>query len=100
MPVAPARTPMGEEGADMKRRLLAVLPLGLLAALGGWCVAAPVPAGRPKEFATLKGHALGALRAVAFAPGGTIVATASDDKTVKLWEVNTGKCLHTLKGHT
>ena len=28
------------------------------------------------------------------------VATASDDHTVKLWEVTSGECLRTLEGHT
>jgi transducin (beta)-like 1 len=29
-----------------------------------------------------------------------ILATASYDATIKLWDVDTGKCLHTLEGHT
>ena len=29
-----------------------------------------------------------------------ILATASYDATIKLWDVNSGKCLHTLEGHT
>jgi WD40 repeat protein len=38
--------------------------------------------------------------AVAISPDGKTLVSASADKTVKLWEVATGKELATLKGHT
>jgi WD40 repeat protein len=52
-----------------------------------------------RERATLKGHA-GPVYAVAFAPDGKRLATASEDGTVKLWEVTAGRELNTLKGQT
>lgn len=36
---------------------------------------------------------------IAFSPDGQTIATASSDKTAKLWDATTGKLLATLKGH-
>ncbi|WP_367890299.1 WD40 repeat domain-containing protein [Sphaerospermopsis torques-reginae] len=38
--------------------------------------------------------------AVAFSPNGEILATGSDDNTIKLWNVNTGEIISTLLGHS
>jgi WD40 repeat protein len=38
--------------------------------------------------------------AVALAPDGTVLARGGHDATVDLWEVASGKKLHTLRGHT
>ena len=32
-------------------------------------------------------------------PDGRRVVSASDDKTLKVWDVATGKCVATLNGH-
>lgn len=47
---------------------------------------------------TCYGH-LSAVRGVAFSPDGTLVATASLDKRIKLWDADTGQELNTLAGH-
>ena len=48
---------------------------------------------------TLRGHTAGLYR-LAFSPDGKRLATASIDKTAKVWDAVTGKELLTLRGHT
>lgn len=48
---------------------------------------------------TLKGHK-GWVICVAVSPDGTWAASGSYDKTVKIWDLNTGQCRMTLEGHT
>ncbi|KAJ1457058.1 WD40-repeat-containing domain protein [Pelagophyceae sp. CCMP2097] len=51
-----------------------------------------------KGTAILKGHA-SYVMCCAFSPDGTLVVTASNDKTAKLWDAETGAVLLTLEGH-
>jgi len=37
---------------------------------------------------------------VTFSPDGTLLATTSTDKTVRLWDAATGGCIRILTGHT
>ncbi len=40
------------------------------------------------------------INAYAFSPDGKRALTGADDKTVRLWDLETGRCLRVLKGHT
>src|SRR5947209_16965414 len=51
------------------------------------------------EVRKLKGHQ-GSVLGVAFSPDGTVLASCSRDKTIKLWNVRTGKLERTLTDHT
>jgi WD40 repeat protein len=48
---------------------------------------------------TLLGHDSDVLSAC-FSPDGSLIGTASDDETAKIWSTRTGQCIHTLEGHT
>ncbi len=47
---------------------------------------------------TLTGHT-GAIRAIAFSPLENLLASASDDRTIRLWDTTTGRVLYTFVGH-
>ncbi|MDY7075908.1 MAG: NB-ARC domain-containing protein [Chloroflexota bacterium] len=47
---------------------------------------------------TLKGHTLG-VNAVAVTPDGTQAVSAASDKTLRVWDLETGATLRILKGH-
>ncbi len=48
---------------------------------------------------TFHGHT-GRVRAVVSTVDGRFIISGSQDKTLKLWEIATGKCLRTFTGHT
>ncbi|MCE3008676.1 MAG: caspase family protein [Bacteroidetes bacterium] len=52
-----------------------------------------------QRYRTLRGHGLD-VNAVAFSPDSKLLATASSDRTLRLWEVATGSLVRTLEGHT
>ncbi|MEM7712901.1 MAG: AAA-like domain-containing protein, partial [Cyanobacteria bacterium P01_A01_bin.68] len=51
-----------------------------------------------RELRSFQGHN-SVIMAVSFSPDGKIIASASFDKTIKLWQVSTGKLITTLEGH-
>jgi WD40 repeat protein len=49
--------------------------------------------------ATLHDHTNG-VRSLAFSPNGRILASGSDDQTIRIWDVRDGTCQKVLQGHT
>jgi WD40 repeat protein len=48
---------------------------------------------------TYRGHSA-KVNAVIWSPDGQYIASASDDRTVQVWEASTGKKLLTYRGHS
>ena len=48
---------------------------------------------------TLRGHT-GAITSVAYSPDGRLIVSASEDGTIKIWDVSTGRETLTLRGHS
>ena len=47
---------------------------------------------------TLRGHK-GTVKSVAFLQNSNLLAAGSSDKTIKIWNIDTGQCIQTLTGH-
>jgi WD40 repeat protein/transcriptional regulator with XRE-family HTH domain len=49
-----------------------------------------------ESLAILEGHT-GSIMSLSFSPDGQLIATGSADETIRLWDVSTGHCIHTLR---
>ncbi|NER45577.1 MAG: NACHT domain-containing protein [Symploca sp. SIO1A3] len=52
-----------------------------------------------RQILTCHGHT-GWVQSLTFSPEVNILASGSNDQTIRLWNVHTGQCLKTLRGHT
>src|SRR5258706_188750 len=77
----------------LKTLCLAVVGVGLAASC-------PLSGDEPKSLARTRMTHDKLVYAVAFSPDAKSLASGSEDKTIKLWDVATGKAGGTLKGHT
>ena len=59
----------------------------------------PTPVNFGSPLWILKGHA-GTVTSVAFSPSSKMLASGSADQRVRLWDLTTGKHLHTFSNHT
>lgn len=53
----------------------------------------------PSSIKTLEGH-FNSVSTVSITPDATIAVSGSEDKTIRVWDIETGKCLKILEGHT
>ncbi|KAK5988338.1 Vegetative incompatibility protein HET-E-1 [Cladobotryum mycophilum] len=66
----------------------------------GWVTIKPPPTKDVDAcLLTFEGHK-DAINFLVFSHDSELLASASSDRTVRIWQVNTGDCLHILKGHT
>src|SRR5262245_35145971 len=82
----------------MRNRRWLLFSAGLLVLLTSSTSGGPGVNKAGRLLRTFQGHSEG-VHQVAFSPDGKRLASASDDATVRVWELNTGKQLHTLGGH-
>jgi len=75
-------------------------PQSAIEVLNSLRASVPVPKASPdfQYLKTLEGHSE-SVSSVAITLDGKYIVSGSSDKTIKVWDLTTGKCLKTLEGH-
>jgi WD40 repeat protein len=101
--LTPGKVIIGVVGAIVVAALIALAVIKWLPSNAGDTQAKTSPGSEPplsfQLSQTLAGHSE-AVMPVAFSPNGKILASGSTDKTIKLWDVQTGALKQTLNGHS
>jgi WD40 repeat protein len=71
----------------------------VLSVLFGMALSSVAYSGDNRGALNLNGHS-GDITSLAFSPSGSMLASSSLDKTIRLWSVPDGKLIRTIKGHT
>src|SRR5262249_50381908 len=82
--VKPGPVPALEAGAPLSPMALVALPAAL-AGVQAWSIELRQPRGF--------------IQAIAYRPDGEVVATAGDDRLIRLWEASSGRLVRVLVGH-
>ncbi|MGD9368042.1 MAG: hypothetical protein PVH87_20245, partial [Desulfobacteraceae bacterium] len=94
---------------NFRAKFLSILLLWLFVPSIKWALSSEKELNRPpninipetvstKEIVLQLGHN-DFINAASFSPDGTTIVSASNDKTLRLWDVASGKLLRTLSGH-
>jgi WD40 repeat protein/methionine-rich copper-binding protein CopC len=65
-----------------------------------WAIAQTTFGQERPDIVWMRGTQLGIVNCVAYSPDGSLIASASRDRTIRLWRVSDGVLLRTLRGHT
>jgi WD40 repeat protein/methionine-rich copper-binding protein CopC len=65
-----------------------------------WAIAQTTFGQERPDIVWMRGTHLDIVNCVAYSPGGSLIASASRDGTIRLWRVSDGVLLRTLTGHT
>jgi eukaryotic-like serine/threonine-protein kinase len=97
-PHAIASTPQQAEPAPLDRLQANTIPLDERKAAGGGD-----PANAPRDLVAVLGSSQPGqpgLHGLAFSPDARLLAVGTSDGKIKIWEIPSGKLLHTLTGHS